>query len=266
MKKTYAKTVFITACISVVVVMACIVFSVMFMFTVSPGRAGDFVYSIGFSDWAATLYHKEYTYGGDVASLYKALNVAIENDNYTRVIEYYEEFLVDESYGEFLEYKIDSAKEQNVNLLIKAGLLNEKEYLEKNYVKALVNSGKSTKAFVRSLSFFTESSTYTLDNTGIYTFQYFTDNALFTEVCLENAETLRTNMIMHLDTLYGLFDTNKNTLDNIEQAYLVLLGQKIVIVAEHINSLLDSNYADRITTNNTYITNVNTVLQGLIAN
>ena len=73
-------------------------------------------------------------------------------------------------------------------------------------------------------------------------------------------------MIMHLDTLYGLFNTNKNTLDNIEQAYLVLLGQKIVIVAEHINSLLDSNYADRITTNNTYITNVNTVLQGLMAN
>ena len=266
MKKTYAKTVFITACISVVVILAVLVFSVMFMFIVSPGRAGDFVYGIGFTDWASTLYYKEYTYSGDIASLYQALNVAIEDDNYDRVVEYYGIFKADANFEDFIEYKITSAKEQNVSPMLKAGLLNEREYLEKNYIKALVNVGKSTDAFVATLANFTEERTYTLTDTGIYTFQYFTDKPLFTEVSLENGETLRTNIIAHLDTLYSIFDANKDATDSLEQAYLIVLGQKIVIVAEHINSLLDSNYADRVATNSAYITSVNTVLQGLMTN
>ena len=266
MKNSYGRTIFVTAAITVVSIIACIVFAVTLIFTLSPGRAGDFVYSIGMTNWASTLYHKEYTYSGSVSRLYQALNVAITNDKYSRVVEYYEEFKLDEDFDEFVDYKIDSAKSQNVSALIKAGLLNEREYLEKNYVKALVNIGKSVQAFTYSLAGYDVNDTYTLEDTGYYTFQYFTDKALFDYVELDNDMSLKDNLIIYLDTIYGIFDTNKTTTDELKQAYLIVLGQKIVTVSEHINSLLDSTSADRITTNNGYITSVNTVLQGLIAN
>ena len=264
MKKTYGKTVFVTAGITIVSIIACIVFAVMLIFTLSPGRAGDFVYNIGFTGWASSLYHKEYTYSGNIASLYQALDIAIEKDKYDRVIEYYEEFKLDEDFEEFINYKITNAKEQNVSPLLKAGLLNEKEYLEKNYVKALVNGDRALDGYTYSLLRFKENTTYTLDNTGIYTFQYFTDKRLFNDVFLENDKSLRDNLIDYLEDIYEVFDANKSTTDTLEQAYLIVLGQKIVIISEHINSLLDSSKGDIIVRNDNYITSVNTVLQGII--
>ena len=81
---------------------------------------------------------------------------------------------------------------------------------------------------------------------------------------LENDKSLRDNLIDYLEDIYEVFDANKSTTDTLEQAYLIVLGQKIVIISEHINSLLDSSKGDIIVRNDNYITSVNTVLQGII--
>ena len=265
MKTSYGKTIFVTAAITLVSLISCVVLFVGVMFALCPGRSGDFAYNVGYDGLASSLYYKEYTYSGDVARLYQALNVAIENGKYAKVIEYYEEFRNNEYYDKFVDYKIECAKNENVDTLVKAGLLNEREYLERNYVKALVKKGKEKKAFNFALNSFKADKIYTLDKTGIYALSYFTEDKYFDDVYVKEGVTLREGIELYVDELYRVFTNNQASNSSLDDAYLVSLGNKIVLVSEHINSMLDSGDA-RVSINNGYITNVNNVLQGILGN
>lgn len=233
------------------------------MFFLFPRTLGDFCYSLGIDNMSANLYYKEYEKSGEVASLYKALNIEIKCKDNEKIIKYYVEFTEHDNYTDFMSSYKSYNEKLNVGILEKSSLLNEENYLANQYIIALINSGKIDEAFSIALDYFKDYKSFTLKNQGIYVFNRFLTSQDFDRCPAGYTDTIINSMQDYFDDCCQLFNYNINSSDNLEKAYLLALGNRIIEVGQNINQLyVDSDLKEELNSN--AMLDINEKIKGLI--
>lgn len=263
-KKTILKTILIT--FSVLVVLTCIVTGLMF--SVFTKATADIVYDLGNDKLASKLYYKTYEKTGQIENIYKALNIEIKLGNNENIVDYYIKYLNDDEYEEFGLLLILRNENTKVGVLEKSSILNEDNYLENNYIKALVGIGETQQAFDRAVSQFEISRDISLKKQGVYALGYFVNDK---EKFAETYGTMENTLIEEMQGYFGelvVFFTSlqDDNLSGNERAYLVALGNRIINVGRDINTLYsdDTSMSEAIYNNREKMTSINDAIKGLL--
>ncbi len=224
--------------LSVIMVLAvAVVITLIFAF---PKTMGDFCYSMGFNEYACKLYNKDYEKGGDINSLYSSLNCAIKGKNDTLIISQFEKFYKNEEYYDFVGFIDNQNSKIQDTSLIKASLLNEDNYLKNNYVLALINKGQVQDAFNFALADGVKQE-ITYSNFGNYLFGNFVNEtkgfiqSKFFDVLDGQTQPLKDELLNYFNSLYNEF---KKQYTEVEEMYIIALGNRISYVGESINLML----------------------------
>jgi len=264
-KKTILKTVLYT--LLVLVVLFAIV--VMLMFFVFTKNMADFMYNIGWNSMASCLYYKTYEKNDEIIYCYKALNININLNDSDKIIEYFESFVEDNEYDEFMSESKNKSENLKVGNLEKSTLLNDKNYLINHYVKSLIEEERVDDALEVALSEFSSYNEFNLRNQGVYALSPFVSRQnyeKFNFVYDGFDEKLILEMQKYFDNAYAIFETNKESDGSLDKAYLIALGNRIIIVGQDINSIcreLDIN-TGVIPSNIEMMTAVNNEIKGLV--
>lgn len=223
--------------VSVLIVVSLINFSLLYF--VFPYEFANFCYSVGFDNVSANLYYKDYLKSKNINTCYKVLNLKIKCSDYDMIVEIYEEFSTHQDYEEFI-FKINEINEMyDKNILDQSVILNEDEFLNKEYIKAL-NVLDAKKAFEEGVRLFYDKSEMTLKNNGTYVLDVFIkpneNKSQFIEV-YQGDNNLIIDMQSYYNSLVEIFNENKTVDTNTEKAYLVALGNKIITVGNNINAI-----------------------------
>ena len=173
MKNNIKRTILITAGITFVgVILLCLIgyFIMLFAF---PKNLGDFYLNLSCDNMASSLYHKVYEKTDDIYYCYKGLQLKINVCDYPNVIDYYEDFVGDDEYDEFVKDLNTHNENLNVGILEKSIFLDEINYINSNYIHALNKMGDSEKAFGYAMNLFKDNSELSLKNIGNYNFSTF---------------------------------------------------------------------------------------------
>ena len=128
MPENYRKTVWTTIFYTLLILIVVFALFVMLMFFVFTKNLADFMYSVGFDNMASCLYYRVYEKTDNVMYCYKALNIKISIEDHNCVVKYYDAFVIDEEYSEFMELLKENNENLNVGILEKSTLLNDRNY------------------------------------------------------------------------------------------------------------------------------------------
>lgn len=265
----YKKTILKTILYTMLVMIGLFVVFITLMFFVFTRNLADFMYGLGSNKVASTLYYRVYEKTDDIIYCHKALNIKINMNDNEKIIKYYEEFIANDEYENFMVASKEQSENLNISVLEKSAILNEDNYLSNSYVKALIGEGEVDKAWGFALNKLYSCADLDLDSQGVYVLSWFIsqdNNDKFDDVYGEFDEILINEMQDYFDSVCGVFDLNKNTTDVLEKAYLVALGNRIINVGQDINVIYSSfqNYGDIITSNIEKMVEVNNIIKGII--
>lgn len=238
----YTKTVLKTILYTFLSLLLAFAVLVGFMLLVFTKTSADILYDLGCENWASSLYYKSYQKSGDIYTCYKALNIKIKLDKHSDVITYFQSFISDDEYEEFLSVSNENYLSLNIGLLEKSTLLNEENYLYGKYVSSLLAVENTNHAWDVALEKFTDYDNWTLQNQGVYSLGLLINNNAqeFDKVYEGFDSKLIEEMQEYFDDCIIMFDSAKDTTDMDDQAYLVALGNRIVNVGNNINYLYSS--------------------------
>lgn len=260
-KKTILSTIALT--LTVLVVISLIVFCLMyFVFTKS---FADFCYSLGSKNFASNLYYKVYEKNDDIYYCYRALNIKIVLDKVNDVVKYYKEFESDNEYSDFMDYLNKKNEQVSASLIEKSVLLNEDNYLKRNFIKALIDTNRVSEAFDYSIEYFSEYDNFDFFNQGAYTLNYFVSSSEKFDVIYDKYDVkLVAAMQNYFDNSYLIFDEKKDCTLDLEKSYLIALGNRLIQVGEDLNKLYNELGGDSVSKNNEVMTSINDTLKGVI--
>jgi hypothetical protein len=263
-KKSIVKTVWLTILtMFLLTIIACVVF--VFIFT---KQCADFMYDIGCNNIASVLYHKSYVDDGEIGDCYKALNIKIALGENDKIIEYYEDFIADEEYESFMSAGLQNSEMLDISVLEKSAILNDRNYLVNNYVKALIATEQVDKAKAVALVEFQGYATFNFKNQGVYALgQLVSSNSEFFNTQHEGYnDVLVEEMQVYFDKLINIFDNYKSVESNLDKSYLVALGNRLINVGQDINSVYNTLEVkeDIVSSNVSKMLIVNNVIKGII--
>ena len=234
-KKTILKTILFT----LLVLVASLVVLVLLMFFFFTKNFADFMYDLGCDRLASSMYYRVYQKSDKIIYCHKALNIRISLGDDEKVIEYYKAFECDDEYEDFLDACDKNSESLNISILEKSAILNEKNYLINNYVKSLVREGDIEEAWNIALENFENYNSLDIDEQGVYAFGEFVKAESWENFNIEDSQgkTILEKMQEYFDYSTEIFEANKNTENNIEEAYLVALGNRIINVGQDINAI-----------------------------
>ena len=269
MQTDYKKSILNTVLLTLLVLMVSLCIVVMLMFFVFTKDFANFMYNIGCDNIASDLYYRSYTKTNDIVSCYKALNIKISLGDNEDIIMYYEAFVADDEYENFMSSSKQNSENLKVGKLEKSTLLNDKNYLDNNYVIALASEGRNDDAWEFALGEFALYDNFTFKNQGVYSLSLWVkaqDWSVFNKTYDGFDKVLVEEIQDYFDRIYLLFEENKNSDNIIDQAYLIALGNRIITVGQDVNRIksglgLDN---DKITANMNKMVAVNNVIKGLV--
>ena len=163
-RKSIVKTIWLTILTMILLtIIACVVF--VFVFT---RQCANFMYDIGCNNIASILYYKSYEDKGDIGDCYKALNISISLGDNEKIVKYYEDFVADDEYEAFMTASLQNSEKLDISVLEKSAILNDRNYLVNNYVKALNETEQVEKAKEIALAEFKLYNSFTFKEQGVY--------------------------------------------------------------------------------------------------
>lgn len=263
-RKSIVKTVWLTI---LTMILFTIIAGAVFVF-VFTRQCADFMYDIGCNNIASRLYYKIYVANGEIMDCYKALNIKISLGENDKIIEYYEDFIADEEYEDFMSAGIQNSEELDVGVLEKSAVLNDRNYLVGNYVKALISTEKVDKAKEIALAEFKIYDTFTFKKQGVYVLGQFvsSDSEFFSIQHSGFDKILLEEMQEYFNNMVNMFDNFKNVESNTDRAYLVSLGNRLIKVGQDINCIYASlNTEEEVVSSNvSKMLMVNNIIKGII--
>lgn len=263
-KKTILKTILFTL---LVLVTSLVVF-VLTMFFFFTKNFADFMYDIGCDRVASSMYYRVYQKSDEIVYCHKALNIRISLGDDEKVVEYYKAFEGDDEYEDFLDACDRNSESLNISLLEKSAILNEKNYLINNYVKSLVSVGNVDEAWDIAVENFANYKSFGMVEQGVYAFGEFVKVGILENFNVEDSQggTLLQKMQEYFDSSTVLFEANKNSENNVEKAYLVSLGNRIINVGQDINKIYQkvNLNQEKISINIDNMLTINNIMKGLL--
>lgn len=260
----YKKTILRTGLFTLLCLFLLSVIVWLVMFFVFPKTLGDFCYNLGIENMSANLYYKDYVKSGDITSIYKSLNIEIKNQDNNKIIKYYEVFTQDDEYLEFMNQYKSRNEELNIGVLEKSSILNEQNYLTNQYISALIATNQDNQAFNLALSLFKDYNNFTLTDQGVYAFNQFLSTQNFDRMPDGYSKTIIQSMQEYFDNSIEMFNENIDTNDNLTKAYLISLGNRIIVVGHNINSIYANNNDVQKETNSNKMIDINEKIKGLL--
>ena len=265
----YKKSILITimcTLLSLIVVLGIVVLLMVFVFS---GSFGNFMYDMGCDSWASALYYRQYQKSGDIMYCYKALNLRISLNDSEEVVAYYEDLIEDDEYSDFLKASRQNVEGMDVGILAKSSMLFEENYLVNNYVKALVSLGEIDKAWEVATTEFASIESVQLKDQGVYSLSWLVgchDYSQFNSIHGEMDDILINKMQVYFDNAYDCFESNKVVSGDLDKAYLMALGNRIISVGQDIKKVCaELNINDEAVSNNVdKMISVNNVIKELI--
>lgn len=263
-RKSIVKTIWLTILTMILLtIIACVVF--VFMFT---RQCANFMYDIGCNNIASILYYKSYEDKGDIGDCYKALNISISQGDNEKIVKYYEDFVADDEYEAFMTASLKNSEKLDISVLEKSAILNDRNYLVNNYVKALNETEQVEKAKEIALAEFKLYNSFTFKEQGVYALgQYVSSDSEFFGVQHNGFDkVLVEEMQVYFDKMVVMFDNAKTAESNTDRAYLVALGNRLINVGQDINSIYTKQEAndDLVSGNISKMLIVNNVIKGII--
>lgn len=239
-KKTILSTIIWTLT-SLVILSALIICIMFFAF---PKNLGDFFYNLGSDGIASSLYMRVYEKEGDIYYCYKSLNIEISKSNNSRIIKLYDTFVNDDDYADFMTQLKERNENISIGVLEKSSILNEEDYLKNRYIKALINQNETNKAYTLAIEEFKGYKSFDFKNQGVYALNQFINiepynNFEVTPAGMEG--TLIANIKEYFESSLVIFESNKNATTNLEKAYLIALGNRIIQVGQNIIKICDND-------------------------
>lgn len=263
-KKIILKTVLWTLT-SLIVVSAIFVCIMIFAF---PKNMGDFAYSLGLNNLASNMYQKTYEKEKNIYYCYKSLNIEIKNGNNKKIIIVYEKFINDDDYPNFMIELKKHNEQANLGILEKSTLLSEENYLVNSYVKALIGVGDEQKAYSVALDKFKDYSDFTFKNQGVYALKYFADLQGFDNFDVIQAgfdDTLINSIKDYFQKSLDIFEEHKAVSDSLNKAYLISLGNRIVVIGQNIKEICSEDEV-LVESINQKLENVNSTIKEILWN
>ena len=268
MQTNYKKIIFTTllfTLIAIIVTFAIVSLLLVFVFT---SKLADFFYSMGNEKIASSLYYRAYEKNDDINLCYKALNLKIKIDDEESIVEIYDVYLKDDEYNSFNELMKSNNEHVDCSPLERSVILNDKNYLENKYISALIDLGKEKEAFDRAIANFSDYKNYNFENQGLYNLNYFINNkSLYNNTYDGYTDKLVIEMQKYFDQSVKIFEENIDSEGELNTAYLISLGNRLVLVGQNINTIYSANgeNSDLISANAEKMTDINETIKGLIA-
>lgn len=248
---------------SLVLATAILVCVMVFAF---PQKMGDFAYSLGMNNLSAGMYKKAYEKDGNIAYAYKALNLEIKQNNYKKVVEVYELFENDKNYEDFMTALKVHNENVDAGLLEKSTLLSEENYLVNSYVRALINIGEEQRGFQISLDYLMSLENMDFKNQGVYSMHQFVGKQGFDDFDIEPAgfeKSLIDTIKDYYNLSLNIFDANKSCETQLDKAYLISLGNRIILVGQNIKTIC-SDDATTVSSIDEQLTQVNDAIKEVL--
>ncbi len=269
MEINYKKTILTTFLFTLVALVVSAVIMFVLLYFVFSKDLADFCYKLGNYNMASNLYLRAYQKNGKIDNCYQALILDIRTDDYNGVIKDYEFFIKDDEYASFMQTVTISNSIVSSGVLEKSALTNEYNYLEDKYTMSLIKTGKESDAFARAVDMFSGYHDYTFENQGYYSLNRFVSTAnlqKFSEKYEGYKDVLVNEMQEYFDISKDLMFSKTGDLTLSDKAYLVSLGNRLIMVGQNINYIyngLDIN-DDLVKTNQKNMTDINDMIKGMI--
>ena len=231
-----------------------------------PQKMGDFAYSLGMNNLSAGMYQKAYEKDGNIAYAYKALNLQIKQKNYKKVVEVYDLFEKDQDYDDFMTQLKAHNEKVTAGLLEKSTLLSEENFVVNSYVRALINVGEEQKAYQISINNLKALQYASFKDQGVYSMYQFVGKQGFDDFDFEPAgfeKSLIETIKDYYNSSLNIFDENKVCESQLDKAYLISLGNRIILVGQNIKKICSSDTAI-VSSIEEQLTNVNNVLKEVL--
>lgn len=228
----------LTALVGLTAIIVCV------MVLAFPKNMGDFFYSLGSNGLASSMYMRVYEKDDDISYCYKALSIEISRGNSGRIVTIYETFEKDASMNDFMSQLKDRREKLDMGVLEKSVILNEEDYLKNRYIRALIATNHERQAYSLALDYFKSYKSFDLQNQGVYALNQFINIEGYKDFDVAPAGysgKLIDALKEYFDISIDLFESNKNTTSNLDKAYLIALGNRIVQVGQNINTICSSD-------------------------
>ena len=268
MQPNYRKIVLSSVLYTLLALIVLFAIFVMLMFFVFTKDLANFMHDMGFNRLSSSLYYRVYEKTGEISYCHKALNIKIILNHNEKIIEYYEAFVEDDEYSDFMSALNENNKNLNCGILEKSTLINEDNYLTNQYVKALIKNGEGERAKTISLQCFENYKNFTLYEQGVYALgQHVSEEnkTMFGQAYGSSSNTLIVDMQDYFDLSVLIFN-NFNPQNDLDKAYLMSLGNRIISVGQDINKMYDymNINTDLVGVNQNHMISINNNIKGLI--
>lgn len=239
---SFSKVILKTIAITLSILIGVTLFLYSMMYFAFTKNLGDFFNYLGCENYAGDLYYKAYEKDDEIFYCYKALNIKIKYSEDKKVVKFYKEFVSDNQYQDFMLYLNESNDNLNLDPLEKSFVIGEDNYLKRNFVKALINTGRLEEAFEYSLKSFKDYENFTIMSLGVYTFDYFIDkNINFTLKYEDYGCTLVDAINSYFDNIYNdLTLLDLDNIDDLSKAYAINIGNRLILVGENLKEIYSS--------------------------
>lgn len=263
-----SKSIFFTVLCTLSVLIVLLGGVILVMTFVFPGKFGDFLYGMGCNGWAQSLYIREYEKSDDIKYCYKAFSLSVSLDDNEKVVSCYELMIKDDQYAELLNTSRHNAEKLNVGILEKSSMLCEEDYLVNNYVNALVDIGRVEDGWNVAIEYFESCVCSDIYDCGVYALSWFVGVKDYGDFCVDNGngDTVVGLMQEYFDSAYAVFDENINVENNVDKAYVVVLGNRIINVGKDINKINNSLgvNSDNVASNLAIMSTINDTIKEII--
>lgn len=267
-KINYKRILLTTILFTVSAIFVVFLINISLLYFVFPYEFANFCYSMGFDNSSANLYYKDYLKTKNINTCYKALNLKIKCADYDMIVEIYEEFAGHEDYLKFMSKLEDINEMLDDNIFEQSVILNESNFLHKEYIKAM-NELDKDEAFEKAVEVFYLQVDKDLKNNGVYALDVFIKEGQPKDKFLlayNSDSSLLFDMQEYFNSLLEIFENNKQVNTNVEKAYLVALGNKLITVGNNINVIYSEKGInnDLENLNNSNMLNVNAVIKQIL--
>lgn len=196
-----------------------------------PYAMAQISYKLGANKLALSYFERDYNTTKNYGVLYNIVNLSIKQEDSEKVITYFEKFLNDSDYNDYIKKIDDKNQNLKVSSLVKSKLLSEDNYLKNRYVFSLAKQKQNKKAFE-----------FALDNTSFNVSENVLEPYLFTYICAEgyvvsdtNYQDVIDNMENYFSNLFSVFKSNYVSRENIVLNFAI--GGRINEVGSNLKDL-----------------------------
>lgn len=267
MQGKYTRVIWLSILFTILAIVAICVAIFAILYFAMPKDLADFTYSVGNERFASHLYFKAYEKNDDIDLCYKALNLKIKVKDNKGIVEVYEAYLDDDEYESYNQLMKIHNENVNCSILERSVILNDENYLENKYISALILLNERDKAFDRAVDNFAKYQEYTFKEQGFYNLNYFiTDTSKYSDKYEGYSLDLLDAMQDYFDKAVVLFNDNKEADKEVDKAYLMALGNRLLLVGQNINSIytLNNSNSELKAENLEILQSINDVLKGLL--